>query len=129
MLMQQLSVSFLLFAFTASALLLFALGAADFGQFDKLLDLELLLDGGLGNPFLPFLFDLVLPELLSLSLHAVFFGLGVLFQIELVQALIFILHELALTPLLEPLSVEALLVAQEGLLNGTDLQGRDSNSN
>ena len=127
--MQQLSVSFLLFAFTASALFLFALGAADFSQFDQLLDLELFLDGGLGNPFLPLLFDLVLPELFGLAFHTVFFSLGVLFQIELVQTLIFILHQLALTPLFKPLSVEALLVAQEGLLNSADLQGKNSNSN
>ena len=119
--MQQLSVSFLLFLSPASALLLFALGAPDFGEFHELLNLKLFLDGRFGNPLLPLLFDLMLAKFLGLALHAHLLGLGVLFQIELVQTLVFVLHELALAPLLEALSVKHLFVALQEFLNGPNL--------
>ena len=106
----------------STSLLAFLALASDLRSLHQLQDQLLLLGCSFSHVLLPGLVDLPLAMLPGFFLHALLLILGFFLQVDAVEFLIFIEHQLALSPLSEAVLLEHLVVPLKESLDLTDLQ-------
>jgi hypothetical protein len=114
-------ISLLLFSTHTALLLLLSSVCSHLSSLLKLLNKLLLLDLLIKQLLLPLIIDFAFSELPGLFLHAVLLLLGFFFQVQVFEAHVLIIHQLALLPFLQPLPIILRFVATQVVLNGSSL--------